>query len=277
VYLLEEPPSDAEAPLKLEIPDQLLNELNETHQGLSKEQISKIIYQREELAELVGEDVFERLRDSAILQNSDWDLIRTIAYELKANPSKWRGLSFLHSNDPDKWDNSIYNILRLRGSGWDTEYSRFVEFVKILTRNWTDTVPSLLNSLRVHKVGVEMFFKLERNVSFKFASLLHDVNVLQKELLPENHTDVSPFIRRASSAFLPRVVFELEEYGLPRSISRKIHQSDLIDLEDDDLTLHAAINFLNGTDERDLALIVADLDDFDRYILRHFFDGIRTS
>ena len=85
-----------------------------------------------------------------------------------------------------------------------------------------------------------MFFKLERNVTFNLSSLVGDLNKLQKVILQRGY-DISSFKNRLSSAFLPPVVYTLEEYGLPRMISRKIQDSGIINFEDYDLNLKTAI------------------------------------
>ena len=43
------------------------------------------------------------------------------------------------------------------------------------------------------------------------------------------------FLAKAANAFLPKLVYQLEEYGLPRTLSRKIQNSGLIDLENDEM------------------------------------------
>jgi hypothetical protein len=46
-------------------------------------------------------------------------------------------------------------------------------------------------------------------------------------------------------AFLPKNVYLLEEYGLPRMISKKIQLSGLINIEDNDIDLHSIIDNFN--------------------------------
>ncbi|HLN96373.1 MAG TPA: hypothetical protein VK183_12135, partial [Flavobacterium sp.] len=134
----------------------------------------------------------------------------------------------------------------------------------------------LLKLLEPYNVGIDDFFKLERNVSFKFSSLVKDVNTLQKEILKSKNYDIAPFVAYVSHAFLPSVVFQLEEYGLPRMISKKIQESKLINFYDTNLTIHQTIDIF-----RDLGIHTikekVELDEFDMYILDYFYDGIRTN
>lgn len=116
---------------------------------------------------------------------------------------------------------------------------------------------------------------MERNVSFKFSSLLRDVNELQKEILKKG-TDLSYFISKLSHAFLPSVVYQLEGYGLPRMISRKLHDNKLINFLDEELTIHIAIDKFHQIG-KDNILSKQFLDEFDKYIVEYSYDGITVS
>jgi hypothetical protein len=122
-------------------------------------------------------------------------------------------------------------------------------------------------------LGIDKFFELEKTITFKLARLLNDVNVLQRKVLP-NVVDISPFIAKVSNAFLPQVVYQLEEYGLPRMISRKIDQSKVFNFTDNELPLHETIRKLKEIGYDRTSKEVESLDDFDKYILEYFFDGI---
>lgn len=43
------------------------------------------------------------------------------------------------------------------------------------------SIPELLEELKDYDIGIEQFFELERNVTFKLASLLNDVNIIQEK------------------------------------------------------------------------------------------------
>ena len=119
-----------------------------------------------------------------------------------------------------------------------------------------------------------MFFKLEKNVTYKLAALMNDVNVLQKEILSEGGADISPFISKISHAFLPPTVYQLEEYGLPRMISKKVQHIGIVDFTAHDLTLHRALEIFNNIGVKDILSSVPNLDPFDRYIVKYFYEGI---
>lgn len=151
-----------------------------------------------------------------------------------------------------------------------------MEFIKILSNNWTKTIPQLLNSLNRIDVGIDTFFKLERNVVFKFSSLLSDVNILQSAILKDKSYDVSPFLAKISFAFLPPVVYQLEEYGLPRMLSRKFQAAGFINFEDSELTVHSAIEVMNDIGAPRLKSAVKGLQNFDNYLIDYFFEGIEV-
>jgi len=143
-----------------------------------------------------------------------------------------------------------------------------------LSQNWQQSIPELLYQLDRFDIGVDQFFNLEKKVTYKLAALLNDVNVLQKEILGERATDISPFISKVSHAFLPPTVYQLEEYGLPRMISRKIHNSSSIKFTDPDLKLHDVLDIFNQIGLQGIISSVPNLHPFDKYILKYFFAGI---
>ncbi len=278
IYILDKPPASEQTQLDLPFPEEILGGLDtENDSGvLTKEQIAKIQYYQEEMSNILGLEVYKKLKDEGVFQSSDSEFIKAIAIDMASNPDEWNGLGYLNSSNRDKWDKSIYRIINLKPGYWETKSSTFVAFIKILRDNWFKSIPELLKLLEPHNVGIDDFFKLERNVSFKFSSLVKDVNTLQKEILKIKNYDISAFVTYVSHAFLPSVVFQLEEYGLPRIISKKIHEAKMINFYDRELTLHRTIEIFN---EIGIEAIIerVDLDEFDKYILNYFFDGIEIN
>lgn len=275
IFILDAPPQQEQTQLGIPFPEEILGDLDEIrHEAvLSKEQVAKIKYYQEEMSELLGEQVFRKLKEESAFQSSNSELIKSIAIDMSLYPETWNGLAYLNSFKPDTWEYSLYKIINLQPGNWDVKYRTFVEFIKILSSNWRKSIPELLKVLEPHDVGINDFFKLERNVTFKFASLLKDVNTLQKRILKGN-VDISRFIQWTSYAFLPPVVFQLEEYGLPRMISKKIHNAKVIDFHDKELNIHNTIDLFHKIGFENLIRLV-DLDNFDQYILEYFYDGIR--
>jgi hypothetical protein len=279
IYILAKPPKASETQLELTIPDALLGGLDERVYAdeLSKEQIAKIIQYKDDMRRLVGAETYRRLEGLKLFQTSDCLLVHKIAKEIVENSAEWTRLGGLNSDFANYWDSALYRIIKLHPGGWDAPYKKVVSFIKILKDNWTSTIPQLLNRLERHDIGIDLFFKLERHVSFKLASLLNDVSVIRREVLGDEVPDISPFIARVSSAFLPPLVYELEEYGLPRMIARKIHVSRLLDLESQDTPLHDVIAQFKQVGLDRVVTRVNGLDSFDHYILEYFFEGLGPS
>lgn len=100
------------------------------------------------------------------------------------------------------------------------------------------------------------------------------MSTILKNILKNTTVDISPFIFKVSHAFLPPVVYQLEEYGLPRMISRKVHDAHVIDFEKKDNNLHGIINQFLDIGLQEIVANVPDLDKFDIFILSYFYDGI---
>lgn len=276
VYILEMPPVDEETQLNLSVPDEMLGGLDESEfrGDLSDEQIAQIVEYRAEMVDLLGTDSARRLERSTEIQTSDWLLLRRIAREITSAPEEWRGLRALNA-PPTYWDSMLYKVINLQPGNWDTQYRKFVAFVRILSDNWSSSIPDLLYRLEAYDIGVDAFFQLERTASFKLAALFSDVSVVAREVLgPE--VDISSFIGRLANAFLPPLVYQLEEYGLPRTIAKKIHHAGIIDLTSD-RPLHDAISELTELGLEGLANSRTQLEGFDLYMLESFLDGVQLT
>ncbi|RFC35020.1 MAG: DEAD/DEAH box helicase [Candidatus Nitrotoga sp. SPKER] len=275
IYILEEPPSPAETQLELTFPDELLADVGaeQYKQELTKEQLAKILQFKEDMTQLFGQETFERLKSEGLLISGDPELIAAIALAISSDKKTWRGLASLNASSNEYWPWILCKVLKLVPAGWDATYTKFAEFVRVLSLNWKHSIPELLDHLSVQDVTIEEFFKMERNATFKLTALLNDINVIQKEIVPEHKIDVSPFIARLSKAFLPSCIMELEEYGLPRMLAKKIHTSGLVNFEDENLDLHSAIELLRKIKPK-IQAKVEGLDAFDRYVLDYFFEGI---
>lgn len=276
IYILDKPPVEAATDLHLPVPDELLGGTNEDDfkDDLTADQIAKIVAYKEELVDLVGDDGYKFIRDSNSIQTTHSGVIKDIVVDLHNNPNSWNGLKYLNSEKPADWDRLLYKILRLQPGVWGASYTSVVEFIKILSGNWRYTIPELLEQMSPLDIGVDDFFKLERTVTFRLPGLLGDVCVLQEKLLGAPTNDISPFIAKISAAFLPKVVYQLEEYGLPRSISKMIHRSGLHDFEDEQLDIHDTLKKLSQQKECILSYFRENGDRFELYILDYFYEGI---
>ena len=274
IYVLENPPQDEEIELSLDFPDRLLGDLDEEvyKNDLSNDQIAKIIEYKTEMRTLIGAENFNAILRENSFQTSDTEQLLKIARNMSEYQDEWRGFAYLNSDNSANWDTSIYKVLNTVPGGWEVQYSKYVAFVRTLSGNWQKSIPELLSELEEFEIDIEKFFQLERSVTFKLASSLSDISILYNYIIGE--LDISPFIHKASHAFLPSVVYQLEEYGLPRMLSKKIQKSGIIDLHNQDLSLHTALqNLLEITQEK-IIKVVPDLLSFDHYILHHFYEGL---
>lgn len=57
-------------------------------------------------------------------------------------------------------------------------------------------------------------------------------------------------------------------------ISKNIHESGLINLEDDETSIHEVLDFFNELGYDQIIQRAKGLDYFDKYILKHFYEGI---
>lgn len=279
IYILEQPPIEGQTQLDIPFPDEILGDLDDTkYEGLlTKEQVAKLKIYNDEMGELIGVQVYDELKAESAFQSINSELIKTIAIDLTTNPDEWNGLYYLNEFKPENWDRLLYKVIKLQPGNWDTGYKVFVEFIKIMAYNWRKSIPELLKELEDYDVGIDKFFLLERNVTYKFSALLNDLNTLQKRILKDKQYDISKFIKWCSHAFLPKVVFQLEEYGMPRMISKKLHESNVIDFYNNELTIHSVVEQLNEIGKEMTIERTNNLDEFDKYILNYFFDGIKIT
>ncbi len=273
VYLLEKPPIDEHIQLTIKFPENSIPNIDEEEykNELTKEQISKIIEHKEIMYQIIGQDTYDRLLKEDVFQSKK-EILEKIAIDMNENPDSWNGLAYLNSKNPKEWESVLYKVLSLQNVS-SVKYSDFVYFIQILSFNWTKSIPELLSHLSRKEIGIDKFFRLERDASFKLSVLLSDINILQKFIFKDKNIDISPFVSKLSHVFLPSVVYQLEEYGLPRMLSKKIHHSKIIDFNEN-LNLDLAIEKFHQLGINKIKSEVKSFDEFDLYILDYFYDGI---
>ncbi|MFA6831888.1 MAG: DEAD/DEAH box helicase [Bacteroidaceae bacterium] len=275
IYVLAKPMKDEVMQLQIDFPEEILGDLDEKEHSriLTEEQVAKIHEYDQEMTRILGQ-AYNELKGESAFQLANSDFLKSVASRMKDKPDTWNGLAYLNSSEPNKWDSILYKIINLQPGNWDTNHTQFIGFIKLLSQNWVKTIPEMLEDLDAIGIGINEFFKLERNVSYKLAALLGDVNTLQKTIL-NNGTDISPFITKAASAFLPPVVYQLEEYGLPRMISRKLQNAGAVNFENSELTIDIALDELRQIGKDNLCRMVGS-SGFELYIIDYFYDGIEA-
>ena len=278
VFILEEPPPEAPTQLELAIPEELLGSLdaNDINLDFTSDQLDAIHAYQGRLRNVVGADNLAYFQASDVFQSSNASLILRIAQSVSAEPTAWNGLRNLNSSDTNRWDRLLYKLIQLQPGVWETGWSKYVAFVKVLAGNWRKTIPELLEELSVQDIGIEEFFRLERNTTFKLASLLGDVCTIYNRLNQGREIELAPALSKLAHAFLPSVVYQLEEYGVPRMVSRKIHAAGVLDLENSAVDIRGVLQEFRALGIGSLQKAVGDLDDFDNYILRYFYEGIES-
>ena len=276
VHVLQQAPDETPITLNIELPKEVVGEIDyeKYSRYLTEEQIKAIKQQEAEMTSLLGGELYSKIKTGEGFQTSNSSAMKNIAVDMKQKPDKWDKMSGL-SYSTDYWDNALYKLLYTRPSWWDIAFSKFVAFVKVLSRNWEKTIPELLYELEPYDIGIDDFFSLERKVTFKLGSLLHDVDLLQKSILPEAGFDISGFASNVAHAFLPASVYELEEYGLPRMISRKIQMAGLVDFNNPNLTFEQSIQLLKEIGPIRIKDIHT-IDDFDKYMIDYFYEGVNV-
>lgn len=277
IYILDKPPQASDTQLNLDLPEELAGDvdLDELKNELTPEQIAHIIAYKQEMDEILGYGKFNELQKSGQFESSNSMVLRDIAKELVSNKQTWSGLNYLNSTNVNDWDRLLYLVLKMAPGQWGIQYGSFVGFIKVLSNNWKLTIPELLDELDQYDIDIDKFFELERHVTFKLTSLLNDINVIQKNIIDKS-VDISPFIAKTSNAFLPPLVYQLEEYGLPRMLSKKIHEYGVIDLERIEIELHDVFKeFIDMTIEKK-SMLLRIFSSFDRYIYDYFLEGITT-
>lgn len=136
IYILEEPPAPSDTQLELTFPDELLADVDEEKykQQLTDKQLAKLLHYKEEMAQIMGQESFERLRNEGALISSDTELISTIVFAIKNDPKFVRALANLHTPSSDYCVWTLSNkVLKLVPGGWEAGYAKFAEFVRILS------------------------------------------------------------------------------------------------------------------------------------------------
>ena len=273
VFLLEEPPEDSDIQLTIKFPEELLGNFDETDipVELSVEEKDKNDNIRKDIIDIIGKDNYNTIFKGNMLQTIDNRVALKILKSLRDDGDDWNGFSYLNSDKPDEWVWFLYKIIRL-GYDWQSKYSDIVEFTKIISQNWEKTIPELLEELDGHDIDIKNFFKLERIVSYKLSSLLNDVNILFRAYKSED-VDISPFIYRVSNAFLPHVVYQLEEYGLPRMISKILSMNNIIKLDGEEQNIYKILEEFENIGIQEIIRKIK-FSPIEEYILRYFYEGI---
>lgn len=270
VYLLEEPPIQENTTLTIDFPDEVAESLNSEDPGIeiNQEQNNHIKEYEEFMMNALGAENFRQIRKLSIFRSCDPRILKSLIEKLKANPNWPRGYAALAATNTYNWREPVLDVVSLLGDN-------MARLIKIaiwkMPDNWTRSIAEVYSELS--DISYEDLFSAERYLSYNLCSTLSVINILKKSFDPTS-PDISLFIGRAANAFLPKLVYQLEEYGLPRMISRKIQDSGLINLEDDSVEISEIIKQFNNIGREKIIQGLNNLLPFDKFIINYFYDGI---
>lgn len=278
VYLLDEHPAqDAQSVLSLEPTDDVIQSVGADDLNLLRdEDKSKVNEFASNIEDVFGAGSYINFKTSLSFSAVPPSKLIRLGQCIRDNLSKYRGLKTLNSDNVNDWnDAALYAVLRLKGSvGCD--YSDFIRYLKAITNNWIMTIPDILSGLRSSGITIEKYFELEKQITFAFPSFLSDV-VSIYNIFSNDKIEISAFVAKCNSAFLPKLVYEMEEYGLPRMISRKFQDANLVNFEDNDLTIRDITNQLLEISRHGVYKQIPNLTSFEKYIIAVFYEGISTA
>ena len=270
VYLLEEPPVQENTTLTIDFPDEVAESLDSEDPGIeiNQEQNTHIKEYEEFMMNALGAENFRQIRKLSIFKSCDPRILKSLIEKLKANPNWPRGYAALAATNTYNWREPVLDVVSLLGDN-------MARLIKIaiwkMPDNWTRSIAEVYSELS--DISYEDLFSAERYLSYNLCSTLSVINILKKSFDPTS-PDISLFIGRAANAFLPKLVYQLEEYGLPRMISRKIQNSGLINLEDDSVEISEIIKQFNNIGREKVIQGLNNLLPFDKFIINYFYDGI---
>ena len=281
VYELAKPPDIlTQAKLDLEVDSNDLYEYvdEEKQQYLTDDQIKAIKSQKIALCNEFGKDFCRRVFKDYTLGVLDPNKIREL-YQYFCKHKEGGIFASLQSMETRDWEKPIKVILKAifpEESRYQSELRKNIAaYINAAAQmDWQSPFGAILSSLARQRITIDAYFKLERYTAFKVSSCMNDVNVVMQAMgMP---LDLTPLIKRISSAFLPSRVYDLEEYGLPRMLSKKIHEAGVIDLETE-VPLAECVEKFQTLGKESLVQSVSAFDGFDQKIINHFYDGITCS
>ena len=272
VYLLEMPPEAENTTLELEFPDEVARGLDGNNPGvrLNNQQFLLIKSYQDEMTALLGSNIWGRLYNNSQIKSTSPTLLKAIASKIVQDSDWPRNYDALTRRNTWEWRTAIEDVIDIANI---KRKGQVKTYACIASNGWSMSIPSIYDQVSKYGITMEDMFDFERKISFNFASVLSIINLIKQTVYP-NTPDISEFIHRASNAFLPKLVFQLEEYGLPRMISKKIHSSGIINLEDDSIEIANVISKFKEIGFDKLVASVNRLDDFDEFIIKYFYQGI---
>lgn len=290
IYLLEPPPEKKWYKLNIKINDTMILDINDNNEilneNIDEEQREEINKFKEAMIDKIGTDSFHNIVASNELKNSRENILKiteNLLNDKEKNENKL--IEKLEPFTTDKWRedfNIIFNVLRKHTENCNVNINLnnsknklelIAKSVNIIANNWILTIPEIVKELEKINLSIDNYFKIEGLISFEIYNLFSDINILQKSILLDKALDLSKFVQNLQNVFLPPHVYTLEEFGLPRMLSKTIDKSNIIKFDFND---NGDINKIlkEFKENKDKIKELFDKNSFDYYILKYFYDGI---
>ena len=272
VFLLEEPPRQEATELSLDFPDDVTCaiDVNEPGVKLENDQYKKIKAYHDKMESLLGEERWKRLKEVPQIKAYKPSLLQPLVERIVKNPQWPANYEALAEDNTWEWRTPLEAIINEAGL---RNVNRLRAYTCMACNPWHSTIPDTYNRVKDYGIGYEDMFAFERAISFNLSSLLAVINIIKMDVYPDA-PDISSFVHRTRDAFLPKLVYQLEEYGLPRMISRKIQNAGVINLEDDGREIGDVIGEFNRIGRKSLVEAISPLHPFENYIIKYFYEGI---
>ena len=290
IYLLEPPPEKKSYKLDIKINDTMILDIDDNNEilneNIDEEQREEINKFKEAMIDKIGKDSFHNIVASNELKNSRENILKiteNLLNDKEKNENKL--IEELEPFTTDKWRedfNIIFNVLRKHTENCNVNINLnnsknklelIAKSVNIIANNWILTIPEIVKELEKINLSIDNYFKIEGLISFEIYNLFSDINILQKSILLDKALDLSKFVQNLQNVFLPPHVYTLEEFGLPRMLSKTIDKFNIIKFDFND---NGDINKIlkEFKENKDKIKELFDKNSFDYYILKYFYDGI---
>ena len=244
-----------------------------------------------EMIEKIGNSEFYKISNENLIKND-----RKTVLEITNNLSNKKQndinklVEELKLFESEEWKNNyevLYYILKQYSniilSKLDVNFNKNSDNDKLIniskaiifiSYNWDKSISEIVNDLKSINLSMDDYFKIESFISFNLYSLFSDIDTIQKIILGDNKLNLSPFVIKLQSAFLPPHVYTLEEFGLPRMLSKTIDKYNIIKFGFNDNNVDINKTLERFKENKDKIKELFDKNSFDYYILKYFYDGI---
>lgn len=276
VYLLDSPPAVADDTVSFSPSEDVIDSIydEEATDLMTEEQKERNREFHMEMDKILGNGEYRKmLKDE--LPFIKGGHIAEIARDIKDNLSEWSQLTKLNNPNSAQWPSGlVYRLIRLSHAN-GAKYSDIYDGIVLASKNWTHSLPQLIRMARVNRPmwTADDYFKIERIYTYHMPNVVSAAVAVYNRIVGTS-LDLSACIANVSNAFMPKLVMQLEEYSLPRMLSRKLQDIGIINLEDSDLTIDDAIAILLEKRSTLTATYNDAFSVFEKDILEYFFEGV---